>query len=1041
MLDLRREAVSPDEKRERLFTERYESLLDWALRLTNQQRDAAEDLVQDAFVQFMLSRTRLEEIENVDGYLRRMLRYMHLSKMSRSAQHLHETALSVADYDSFRLGWSAIEPPRRMQAAEELFQICFYACSRKESSRAGSVLILRFFHDYFPTEIARVLNTSRDCVDQWQRLARREAKSFINKPGQLRFVNARAAGQRQISYLRSDGDLMLELRRMIFNSCNGECLSQEALLKVYASGEADGLSTAQLAHIVSCPLCLDAVNKVAGLPALDQRYPDTGDKKKRPPDPPQDPPHGPSGGSPAELTQKFRRRLRETREHKPHELRIAVNGFVVSSMKVSSELSELNLNLTPEEPVEFVELTSEQGVQLLFFSINPTRKQSEQWAWSELSEGRSLEACFRNESGPSLQIVYKEPLPQEASITGETPQSKIQSSPLFVVPTKEQTSRSAAGSWASRLLQFVLTTIRRPPVVEAPSKSDALLTSVDKPPATQELPFFTLLGRSSAEDKRSWRRLGFLILLISGAIVASFLLFRSQLSPSLSATNLLERAEAAEQLTYATSDKIRHRLITFEERSGVDGAVVARRKIEIYENAASGTRAQRVYDESNRLVAGVWQKSDGSRIVYHHGSTPRTLTHPETPDAFLLSLEDIWRLEPSAHAFRELIDTLHGEVTETSTNYLIHYRGVRTIGASRLLMATLALSKTQLHPVEQTLVVQRGNETREYRFIEASFELLPLKAVAPTVFEMESDLTGGATGPGRPGEWALRDLTSGRVPPSPGTSAPPVASAELEVDVAYLLNQAKADRNEQVALTRSAGGSLRVEGVVDNQQRKDEFLRALSPVSDNPAVTIHIRTIAEANDLPATSRSFSAAETEETTNTVAADDDLRAYFLRRDPNGPTDDAVRSYSSAVVNRAYKVLFHAIELKRLVNRFNGVDMRTVAPDARAKWLRMVREHATALARENAALRGQIEPIFFPGSQAAPDQEALIQSDGDLARTVERLHQTVLANNSAVRAAFTISRQSSAERVKARAFLQALSRVETLAERVEQYQTVPN
>jgi len=136
-------------------------------------------------------RTRLEEIENIDGYLRRMLRYMHVSRLSRSAQHLHETALSVADYDSGRLGWTAIEPPRRMQASEELHQICTYACSRKKSSRTGSVLILRFFHEYFPTEIAAVLNSSRHCVDQWQRLARQEAKLVTNEPRRLRFVNVR----------------------------------------------------------------------------------------------------------------------------------------------------------------------------------------------------------------------------------------------------------------------------------------------------------------------------------------------------------------------------------------------------------------------------------------------------------------------------------------------------------------------------------------------------------------------------------------------------------------------------------------------------------------------------------------------------------------------------------------------------------------------------------------------------------------------------------------------------------------------------------
>src|SRR5678815_434376 len=207
MLDQRLVAAQPDQKREQLFTERYEGLLAWAMRLTNQQRESAEDLVQDAFVQFVLGRTRLEEIENIDGYLRRMLRYMHVSRLSRSAQHLHDAALSVADYDSCRLGWTAIEPPRRMQAFEELQQICLYACSRKESSRAGSVLILRFFHDYFPTEIAGVLNSSRHCVDQWQRLARREVKLFMDEPARLRFVNHRTPADKQpIKYLKSDCD-------------------------------------------------------------------------------------------------------------------------------------------------------------------------------------------------------------------------------------------------------------------------------------------------------------------------------------------------------------------------------------------------------------------------------------------------------------------------------------------------------------------------------------------------------------------------------------------------------------------------------------------------------------------------------------------------------------------------------------------------------------------------------------------------------------------------------------------------------------------
>src|SRR5215212_7068312 len=259
MLDEHRVAAPPEENREQsyreqLFTERYANLRAWALHLTNQHA-AADDLVQDAFVQWVLGRTRLEEIENIDGYLRNMLRNMHFSRMSRAAQRL-QTTLSIADYDSCQLGWTAIEPPRRMQASEELHQICAYACSRKESSKAGSVLILRFFHNYFPTEIASILNSSRNCVDQWQRVARREVKLFMNRPGGLRFVNGEAPKPHPVRYLTSEGDLMLALRQLIFNSCHGECISQDELNQIYASRDAETLTTAKLAHLVSCPKCL-----------------------------------------------------------------------------------------------------------------------------------------------------------------------------------------------------------------------------------------------------------------------------------------------------------------------------------------------------------------------------------------------------------------------------------------------------------------------------------------------------------------------------------------------------------------------------------------------------------------------------------------------------------------------------------------------------------------------------------------------------------------------------------------------------------------
>jgi RNA polymerase sigma factor (sigma-70 family) len=1032
MQDQRRVIAQPDEKREQLFTERYDSLLAWAMGLTNQQREAAEDLVQDAFVQFVLGRTRLEAIENIDGYLRRMLRYMHVSRLTRSAQHLHETALSVADYDSGRLGWTAIEPPRRMQAFEELHQICTYACSRKESSRAGSVFILRFFHEYFPSEIAAVLNSSRHCVDQWQGLARREAKLFIDEPRRLRFVSTKtASGQQKTKYLKSDCDLMPELRQMIFKSRKGDCLSHSELTEIYADSNADALTTAKLAHIVSCVACLDAVNTLLGLPSLAQRYrTDT----REPKEPPRDATGG-SGGGTGDLTKRFEHRLRETHEHKPHELRIAVNGTPVSSLKVSSDLSELNLNLTPDDPVEFVEVTSEQGLQLLFFSIDPAVAQSDQWAWIELSEGRSLEACFENDGGPTLHVVYKDPVPAEAYVAGDIPINAL-SSPLFVVPAVGESQEPNVGTrkgesklpaWVVRLFNTFRKTARRRVESSVVSRDEKLASSLEK------TPFLSSLNLS--EDRsHSWRQLG-LIVLLCAVVIGGFLVFKARVSRTLTASVLLERASVAEKRNPA--DNVNHRVVTLEERRSPEGAVVARYKIEIWTNRATGARAQRLYDESNRLMAAIWQKADGSRTTYHHGTKAQSEPALTSPETLLFNLENVWQLEPSSETFAKLIaGPGAANVEERTTTFVVSFDKGRSIGASRLVKATLTLSKSNLHAIEQTLVVQRGDEElREYRFGEASFE--SPSTVDPKVFEIESTLTGGAGEIGDSGDWAVRELTTtNAAPPTPSTSAPPAASAELEVDVAYLLNQAKADRNEQVTLTRSAGGSLRVEGVVDTPERKQAFLNALSPVAHNPAVTIQIRTVAEATPSRVVNRSVSVQAPDETANTVAADEDLRTYYLRQDPNGPTNELIRNYSTRVGNRAYRALFSAIELKKLVARFAKVDMRTVTPDARSKWLAMVHGHAASFEREAGVLYQELQPVFFPNAPVPVTEDVLIQNDVELARAVERLHQLALFNNEAVSSALIISSHSSAATIKTSQFRRSLLAAETLARRIDQY-----
>ena len=213
------------QSREEAFTKRYPQLLAWALRLTNQHRAHAEDLVQDAFIQFTRARTSLDDIENLDGYLRRMLRNMNLSRLSRTAEQMQERTVSIAEQELLQLASDSTELQRHLQTREELHRICEYACKRKESSRAGSVLILRFFLEYSPVEIAQVLCCSRHCVDQWQRFARREIKLYLEHPSRLKFVTAKSAATNyQVKPRNARIGLAEELRDIVFNSCSGACL-------------------------------------------------------------------------------------------------------------------------------------------------------------------------------------------------------------------------------------------------------------------------------------------------------------------------------------------------------------------------------------------------------------------------------------------------------------------------------------------------------------------------------------------------------------------------------------------------------------------------------------------------------------------------------------------------------------------------------------------------------------------------------------------------------------------------------------------------
>src|SRR5262249_31330285 len=137
-------------------------------------------------------------------------------------------------------------------------------------------------------------------------------------------------------------EFLNELRRMIFASRNGECSTDERIEILYRDGAKSGTDQATLAHLVSCPACLDGMNPGLDLPSLSERFPtDTlGNDTRGRDDDGGDDDGSASGGASDRERQKCRKAARAVYEHKPSELSVSVNGYLLAAQKVGPELNE-----------------------------------------------------------------------------------------------------------------------------------------------------------------------------------------------------------------------------------------------------------------------------------------------------------------------------------------------------------------------------------------------------------------------------------------------------------------------------------------------------------------------------------------------------------------------------------------------------------------------------------------------------------------------------------------------------------------------------
>lgn len=398
--------VTPEE----VYTAKFEWLMRWAMHFCANDRQAAEDLVQDTFTQMLSSWERIRNLDQPEQFLYSCLRYGFLRQRRLERRILMEGLTSV-DYDSMLVSARQARG-QETEWQNELRRVVTFLCWRKEAIKSAGFLLLRFFHGFFPAEIAKIAIVPRTAVYDAIDYARRETKAYLNEPKKLQVLRRGGPLLPKPALPVPTEQFVEEMSKTIFDSCRSACLPPVVLLRRYENGEDSPIDTQLLAHLASCRICLDLVCRRFELPLTGSRTLE----ESLSPAPRAN--FGAAKESAAKLARARSLRMAQMRSeealrHRPRELILFVNGSVVAARDVRSTVSELAVELKGDLPPEFLEVSSEQELILLSAMVEskPPMCPPEQVFHAELVDGRSLQLSLSfGASGVQVRLRYVDPL-------------------------------------------------------------------------------------------------------------------------------------------------------------------------------------------------------------------------------------------------------------------------------------------------------------------------------------------------------------------------------------------------------------------------------------------------------------------------------------------------------------------------------------------------------------------------------------------------------------------------------------------------------
>lgn len=892
---------------ETVFLHHYPWLLERAVRLAHGTREEAHDLVQDLYVRFVLSKSDIDtsDEERLRGYLFRALQNLLTDRhRSRGSDPLtnHETV----DYDSMESALAAVDRSGLLYIRSELSGICEYACLRRRTSRAGSVLILRFFLGYFPSEIVALLKTTPAAVHKLIETARLEAKAYLDRPESLHFVGQESKPKGRFSkrFLSDDPTVLFaELRNRIFATEEGNCFRPEELSNLYTDCTGEQLTTQQVAHLVSCRKCLERANQLLNFPNLSNRFPD-------------DPTHSGKGSTPLralsiqkpDTTGSMRRRLQATLEHRPRNLEVAIDGQIRGAQKINSAVSDFRVVLSPTAQPKFISILSDLGHSLLYLDLENHESDdvSPSRAEVRLSDDRILVVDVSMDGGaPVVYVSYHDPLLEVADLSWAF-SDELQPS------TATEPQRQPAA-------------LVQPELVGGLSRKIAFLR--------------TLLS------KRTPLSVAFTVSLaaILGMLVLENWHNKSDARPVSSASSILSKSHQA-TLGAIPARGAAKQTLSLEIR-GTGGRLIESATVESLRSTAPARRAVRMFGPGRKLLAGRWEDDHQTLTTYSVGEGIR---HSVNHGRDGLAASETWSHVPDANDFQTLTaDVSNLQLHTRDDEYEVVYTPAASLSRAALVYADLVVAKNTLRPTEETLRLRDGKEVREYRFHEVSYETIPASRVMKSDFEPDPSLTSG---------------TKAAVLATPEL----VTTAHVVLAALEVLNNLGPDVEQMINLERRSDGGIEVNGVVPTSDQKLSIVRRLNQLRGAEQLKLDLHSNDEPMPPPSNAKPVrleASSPVAIDTQVVPFDAEIRSALSSKGVEGSElETRVRKFSSEVVLNGGQLHRSAWNIAQIAARdFTSQELRAMLPEERIAWGALLQKHMRSYRYQLQSLHSILTPVW--------------------------------------------------------------------------------